>query len=128
MAPEFQIDVDVARNLVRTRLAGLFDDATLRAFLAARRAAFARLRCGPNQQLSLTDVRDMAIQTKEIVTRWSAVLGDPAYRSQRLAFIVASTLVRTQLTRAIGNRDARCYTDPVEAERWVLHGDAAQAA
>ena len=128
MAPEFKIDIDVPRSFVRIRLAGFFDDASLRRFTAARKLAFGQLRCSPNQHLSLTDIRGMAIQTQEVVSRWGTVLADPAYRSRRLAFVVASTLARMQLQRAIGSRDARCFTDPAEAEAWLLHGDAAADA
>lgn len=128
MRPEYEIDVDVARSLVRMRLAGFFDDHAIRRYLAARKLALLRLRCGPNEHLSLTDVRGMAIQTQDMVTRWGQVLADPAYRSKRLAFVVASTLARMQLQRAIGGRDARCFTDMAEAEQWVLHGDPEAAA
>lgn len=128
MQPEFEIKVDVPHSLVRIRLAGFFDDSSLRKFMAARKSAFQQLRCGPNQHLSLTDIRGMSIQTQEVVARWGAVLADPAYRSRRLAFIVGSTLARMQLQRAIGSRDARCFTDPRAAERWVLTGDAESRA
>lgn len=128
MKPEFEVHVDVARSLVRTRLAGFFDDAAIGGYLTARKLACRRLQCGPNEHLSLIDVRDMAIQTQDIVTRWAAVLADPVYRSKRLAFVVGSTLVRTQLQRAIGGRDARRFTDAAKAEAWVLYGDAAAAA
>ncbi len=127
MTPSFDIQVDAARDLVRIRLAGFFDDATLRAFLHARKLAFERLRCGPNRHLSITDIRGMAIQAQDVVTRWHAVLADPAYASRRLAFVVASTLARTQLQRAIGSRYAQCFTDPDAAERWVLTGDDAES-
>ena len=79
MKPQFEFDVDVARSLVRTRLAGFFDDAAIRSYLAARKLAFQRLQCGPNEHLSLTDVRGMAIQTQDIVGRWGASgMGSPA--------------------------------------------------
>ncbi|WP_425228702.1 hypothetical protein [Sphingomonas sp.] len=126
MQPRFEFSVDVARSLVLTRLSGFFDDAAIRGYLLARKAVFARLRCGPYQHLSLTDIRDMAIQTQEVVQRWGQVLADPMYRSKRLAFVTASTLARMQLQRAIGSRDAQVFTDMDEAERW-LFDDAGQA-
>ena len=82
----------------------------------------------PNDHLTLIDIRGMAIQAQEIVTRWGAVIADPAYRSRRLAFVVGTTLARTQLQRALGGRHARCFTDTAEAERWVLDGDPQAAA
>ncbi len=120
MQPDFQIDVDPVRSLVHIRLAGFFNDAAMKRFLATRASAFQALRCGRNEHLSLTDLRDMKIQAQDMVARWGHVLADPAYRSRRLAFVVATSLVRTQLQRAIGTRDARCFTDRDEAQRWVL--------
>lgn len=128
MSPVFHIEIDVARHIVRTRMAGFFDEDAIRAFLQARRLAFERLRCGPNQHLSLTDVREMAIQAQDIVSRWGAVLADPVYRSRRLGFVVGSTLTRTQLQRAIGSRDAKVFLDPAEAETWVLAAGPARRA
>lgn len=123
MDGRFDIHVDPVTSLVRIDLAGFFTVETLERFVATRAMAYQQLRCRPNQHLSLTDIRGMKIQSQEIVAAFGAILADPAYRSRRLAFVVASSLARMQLQRAIGTRDARCFTDPEEAERWVLSGD-----
>ncbi len=128
MDARFEFQVDVGRSLVRTTLSGFFTDETVAGYLAARKAAFAKLKCGANQHLSLTDTRGMAIQTQEVVTRWREILADPLYRSRRLAFVVASTLTRNQLQRAIGCRDARVFTDMAEAEAWVLEAETGRRA
>ena len=122
LQPEFTFDVEPERHLMRVRLAGFFDDAAITRYVHARNMAFLKLRSGPNQHLSLIDVRGMAIQTQDVVVRWKSVLADPVYLSRRLAFVVASTLARMQLQRAIGSRDAQCFLDELEAERWLLDG------
>lgn len=128
MDGSFDIQVDSARDLVRTRLAGFFTQDTVTRFVADRAAAFRQLRCGPNQHLSLTDVREVQIQSQEIVAAFRAVLADPTYRSKRLAFVTPTSLARMQLLRAINERadgTTRCFTDPAAAERWVLTGTGA---
>jgi hypothetical protein len=49
------------------------------------------------------------------------VLADPEYHSRKLAFVVAPTLVRGQVTRALAGRPkAACFTALAEAEQWLL--------
>lgn len=127
----FAFTVDPDRDLVRTRLAGFFDDAVIAGYLEARAAAFRQLRCGPNRHLSLTDVREMKIQSQDMVAAFARILADPAYRSRRLAFVVANSLARMQLRRALGERagnGVELFVDMAEAERWLLAGEERAAA
>lgn len=128
MPAEYIISVDPTLDLVRIRLAGFFTEDTVARFLEDRRVAFKQLRCGRNQHMTLTDVREMSIQSQDVVQSFAEMLSDPLYRSRRLAFIVASTLARTQLKRAVGDRDAEVFLDPVAAEEWVLAGRRRVAA
>ncbi|MET0307559.1 MAG: hypothetical protein ABW023_02530 [Sphingomonas sp.] len=120
MSAEYSINVDPSRDLVRIRMSGFFSPADVEGFIAARREAHGQLTCRRNAHLTLNDLRDMKIQSQEIVDAFRAMLAAPEYRSRRLAFIVSSTLARSQLGRALGGRDARCFEDPAEAERWLL--------
>lgn len=108
-------------------MAGFFTQDDILAFLAARRDAHAKLRCRANRHVTLNDVRDMKIQSQEMVDAFRAVLADPLYRSRRLAFVVGPTLARTQLMRALEARNARCFEDVWTAEAW-LQLDSAEAA
>ncbi|RYY23595.1 MAG: hypothetical protein EOP62_19800 [Sphingomonadales bacterium] len=127
MSAEFSIEAEPARDLIRIRMSGFFTEPDILAFLAARRAAHAELRCAANQHVTLNDVRDMKIQSQDMVESFRAMLSDPLYRSRRLAFVVGPTLTRTQLIRAISARDAKCFEDVWAAEAW-LRLDAARAA
>ena len=122
MTAEFSFEVDPERDLVRIRMAGFFRAADIADFLEARRAAHAKLRCGPNAHLTLNDIRGMDIQSSDIVDAFQEMLAAPEYRSRRLAFIVANTLARAQAIRALESRAARWFTDPSEAETWLLSG------
>ncbi|PZU77210.1 MAG: hypothetical protein DI530_13145 [Sphingomonas sp.] len=131
MDATFHVAVDVDRDMVRTTLTGFFDAAAMRRYLDARAAAFGLLRCGPNEHLSLTDLREMMIQSQDMVGAFSATLADPAFRSRRLGFVIGSSLARMQLTRALGGRlgeHVRIFADMDAAEHWVLTGQDAPAA
>ena len=70
MSARFSFRVEPSRDLVRIEMAGLFTPADIDAFLEARRRAHAELRCGPNQHLTINDVRDMKIQSQDAVARF----------------------------------------------------------
>lgn len=123
MSAEYSIDVEPSRDLVRIRMAGFFERADVDGFLEARRIAHQALTCGANQHLTLNDIRDMKIQSQEMVDVFRDLLADPAYRSRRLAFIVGPTLARTQAMRALADRYARCFEDFWSAEAWLLAAD-----
>lgn len=125
MNARFSFNVDPARDLVRITMGGLFAVEDIAAFAEARREAHGRLSCPPNAHLTLNDLRDLKIQPQEVVAAFRDMLAAPHYRSRRLAFVVGPTLARNQLTRALANRDARCFDDPVSAEAWLLRGDEA---
>lgn len=122
MSANFSFDVDVRRSLVVITLGGFFSRADIDAFLIARDAAHARLRCGPNQHVTLADVRAMKIQAQDIVAAWGDVLAGSAYRSRRLAFVEASSLARMQLKRAAAMRDVAYFTTIEAAEGWLFEG------
>lgn len=128
MSAEYSIVADPSKDLVRIRMSGFFAPADVEAFIAARQKAHAQLTCRRNAHLTLNDLREMKIQSQEVVDAFRTMLAAPEYRSRRLAFIVSSTLARSQLGRALGGRDARCFEDAAEAERWLLSGSEAQAA
>jgi hypothetical protein len=125
MSASFSFHVDPERDLVRIRMGGLFTPADIARFLDARRVAHGRLRCGPNRHLTINDLREMKIQPQETVASFGALLAAPEYRSRRLAFVIGRTLARSQLSRALASRDARCFESVAEAEAW-LFGDAAE--
>lgn len=121
MSATFSVTCDPDRDLIRISMSGFFTPADVAAFFEARRLAHARLRCGPNAHLTLNDVRGMKIQPSESVAAFGDLLSEPAYHSRRLAFVIAPTLARGQLARALTGRDARFFEDTREAEAWLLN-------
>ena len=120
MSGRFSVEADPSRDLVRIKMSGFFSEEDIKAFLEARTRAHAALACGPNEHLTLNDLRGMKIQSQESVAAFQGLLAAPEYRSRRLAFVVGPSLARNQLMRAAANRDVRCFSDPVAAEAWLL--------
>jgi hypothetical protein len=126
MNADFSFEIDPSQGLVRITMAGLFTVADVRAFAEARRKAHKALGWPKNAHVTLNDLRDMKIQPQETVTAFYEMLADPDYRSRRLAFVAAPTLVRGQLQRALAGRDdARCFEDKAEAEAWLFEEEPA---
>lgn len=125
MKAKFAFEIDPERGLVRIGMTGMFTLADVRAFVEARREAHRALGLPKNAHLTLNDVRQMMIQPQDTVGAFYEMLADPDYRSRRLAFVTAPTLVRGQLRRALGGRDdARCFADTVQAEAWLLQAES----
>lgn len=128
MSADFSFDVDPSRQLVRIRMAGFFGPDEIARFLAVRLAAYDKLTCAPNQHLTLTDIREMKIQSQEAVVAFAKMLADPRFHSRRHAIVVASTLARMQVMRAVGERPQPYFQTVEEAEAWLFADEASQAA
>lgn len=123
MAPWFTIKTTPALNLVSMKMGGFFDQDSIDQFEAARDAAHRELTCGPNEHLTLCDMREMMIQSQEAIVGFQRVLNNPATYSKRIAIVVSQTLARMQVERAAERRDVRYFTgDPAEARTWVITG------
>lgn len=120
MQPNFAFDVEPDRNLVRIWLSGFFNPADVATFVKERDRAHQRLRCGPNEHVTLVDIREMAIQSQDSVTAFEQVLSNPAVKSRRLAFIITRSLSRMQIKRAAASRDAAYFENMEDAERWLF--------
>ena len=123
MSAEYSFEIDSSRDLVRIRMGGFFLPEDIVAFRQAQRDAYRSLTCAPNQHVTLNDIRDMKIQSQDIVDAFRELLAAPDFHSRRLAFVVSPTLARTQVMRALDRRQARCFQDPWSAEAWLLSAD-----
>jgi hypothetical protein len=124
---DFSIAVDTQRSLVRIVMSGFFEAEDIARFMHARDVAHRQLLSAPNQHLTLVDIREMQIQAQDSVAAFQRVLANPVMKSRRLAFVVARSLARLQAQRAADRRDAAYFSDPAEAERWLLDDSAVAA-
>ncbi|MDG5487017.1 hypothetical protein NYR55_00040 [Sphingomonas sp. BGYR3] len=123
MQGSYSIEIDGQRNLARMTLKGFFNPALLQAFITERNALYARLSPG---HVTLADVREMQIQSQEMVEAFRRMLNDPHVQSRKLAFVTASSLARMQLIRAAEARVARLFESVEAAERWLMSDDAGE--
>jgi len=122
MTSKFTIAIDPLLNLVQIEMSGFYEEADIMAFEVARNEAHLQLRCGPNEHLTLIDIRLMLIQSQEAVAGFKRILDNPTYRSKRIAIVVSQTLARMQIERAAADRDVRYFTEDTSAAReWLLH-------
>jgi hypothetical protein len=127
MSASFSFDVDPARDLVRISISGFFHREDIIALAAARDKAHEELSCPANTHVTLIDVRQLKIQSQETMGAFEALLAAREHRSRRLALVVAQTLARTQVERALASRPgAACFADPFAALAWLID-DAADS-
>jgi hypothetical protein len=117
----YSFEIDGDRDLVKIVLAGLFRPIDVADFFEARRKVHRKLTCAPGQHVTLTDLRALEHLPQETADAFAALLTAPESRARRLAFVVSpATLVRRQLCRVLAGRDGRCFSDPAEAEAWLI--------
>ena len=126
MPARYSFQIDPRRNLVRMELHGFFSPDEIAAFDHDRRVAYRQLRCGPNDHVTLVDMRGTHIQSQEAVQHFQRLLSLPDVPSRKIAFLVARSLARLQIKRAAGEREADFFEDPVAAEEWLDRHAAAR--
>lgn len=128
MKPEFSIDVDISRSLVRITMSGFFEPEDIRRFVAARDLKHRQLTCARNEHLTLVDIRGMHIQSQESVGQFAKLLANPQFASRCIAFVVTQSLARMQIKRAAARRGAGFFTDDfAAAEAWLLADQISEA-
>lgn len=83
MTPSYSVEVDASRDLVRITLSGFFNPADVNRFVEARDDAHRQLRCGKNEHLTLVDIREMQIQSQDIVEAFATMLSKPESEHNR---------------------------------------------
>jgi hypothetical protein len=127
MPGTYALSVDIERSLVFIELHGFFTPEEIAVFDQDRRAAYKRLKCAPQQHVTLVDMRHTQIQSQEAVTGFADCMADPMTRSRRIAFIISRSLARLQVKRAVGARNAAYFLTEEEARAWLLSDQAAAA-
>ena len=120
MSASFSISIEPDYDLIRIDIIGFFSGDDVTRFTHELGFFMGRLRCRPNAHITLCNVSGMKIQSQEMVAAFSKVVGDPVFRSRKLAFVTGSTLARMQ-TRRLTDRDGVAYfTEAADARAWLL--------
>jgi hypothetical protein len=120
---DFLIRIEQPDNLVRIEMGGFFGQDDIQALRRTLEEKLLALTCAPNAHLTLADVRAMKIQTQDVVASFSTVVGDPKFRSKRLAFVTGSSLARLQTRRLTDRPGVAFFTEVEAAEAWLRSGD-----
>lgn len=120
--PGFEVITDAGVKLLHLRLWGFWDDATFDAFEQALDKGLADLAAAgvrKGEILSLVDVRDSAVQSREIAARGQERMQRTGEWFRRGAVLVAGALQKMQTNRA-APADHRQFQSMTEAKAWLL--------
>ncbi len=117
----YSIEVDKARGLLRITMSGFFTEDEVLRFVADKDTAINEMGGLSCHQFTLVDIREMQIQTQEIVMTFRRVLSDQTAIAKPIAFLVSPSLARSQIRRAAGDRKAEYFTSIEAAETWLLY-------
>ena len=116
----FSVDYDAARNVVRYRIAGFWDVATVDTFIAALTAEIARHGTGGRKPSLLGDAREFAVQSAPVAQAFeAAMLTSVLPRVERLALVVAAMLNKLQVERGVGESRTAVFLSEDEALAWL---------
>jgi hypothetical protein len=117
--PKFFISADPAKCFTRVILEGFLEPDEIADFAAEFRQAKMSLLQGPEHHLTLIDITGFKIQSQTVADGFAAMLGDPAIRSRKLAFVAGDSPVRLQLRRML-HENAQIFPDQPSAEGWLF--------
>lgn len=116
----YSIEVDKAQGLLRIAMSGFLWRRTfvVSAPIRIQRSMIWGLSC---HQSTLVDIREMQIQSQEIVMAFRRMLSAQAAIAKPIAFLVSPSLARFQIRRAAGDRKAEYFTSIEAAEAWLSY-------
>ena len=119
----FVFDYDPAVRLLRLKLIGLWDGATLGAFAAEARTLRDRVeRAGhrDDEGRILIDLTDFPVQPKNITEGIGQLLPTFGQRAGRIALVKSGSALQTiQVQRLIASEKAHLFAVPEEALAWL---------
>jgi hypothetical protein len=128
MNARFHVSADPATGLVTIRLGGFFTDANVVELREHCRREYARLGDRLGRHVTVVDIADVDIQSREGLSRFGDLLAEPGLHGRRLAFVVPKSLARSQARRLATYRNAAFFDDIDAAHGWLLDPDSSRAA
>lgn len=121
-ADKFDIDCDVARNMLLITIRGHWDLPTVTLYREAVAKAVARMRAAgsrPGSATVLFDARQASAQSQDVLLEYQRNMNTGEFSPRRLATIISSALFKRQAER-IALPNQRLFTDDKEALAWLL--------
>lgn len=118
MEPGFEITVDRGRRRVHERWWGLWTKDTLERYLAEWRAT-ERDMGTRNAYRTLTDLRELVVQVRDLADQLADYLALTPATSERTAIVVSSALLKLQAIRVAQAGHRKFFDDLADAEAWL---------
>lgn len=117
----FDVSADISRNLLSITMQGFWDAATFDAFAVEFETALQVLHRAGGCELALVDGSHFAVQSKDILGRFAAIMQkNGPYLAKRTASVVPTELNRMQAKRVTESISRRDFTNREEAEAWLF--------
>lgn len=124
-----RISTDPARKMVHAEMSGFLDLEEVAGFARDEQAAVRSMGLGTGEYLLLVETTECAIQSKEVVAAFQAMLVGLPLRAARIAVSREGRMTRMQTNRILSVRDnVGVFATVEEARAWLLADDAAAAA
>lgn len=120
MPGHWSFAVDHHRRLVRIDLAGDFTIEDVERMDLGRKGAIGTLRGRFNDHLALIDATGCAPSPPDVAAALQSAIGNPVFRAQRCAMVVASGLIKMQARRVVNRPDMLFCTTLAEAEAFLF--------
>ena len=121
----FEVSIDPQRKLLALTMRGFWDIATFEAFALEFSRALQTLHRQGGCELALVDGREFAVQSRELLERFTQVMRDNGpYLAKRTASIVPTELNRMQATRVTESLAKRDFSTREDAEAWLFGPEA----
>ena len=115
--PCFRIQREPEAGLIRIRLSGFWDQATVTEFETSLRQV---LRSHTTDRLVLIDARKHDVQSREVMDRFKQVTAQVRRPGTRVAVLVGSALGKMQAQRIDPQASHRVFTSESESLAWLL--------
>lgn len=121
----FEVTIDMDRKLLDMTMRGFWDIATFEAFALEFTRALQALHRQGGCEMALVDGQAFAVQSKEVLERFTQVMRDNApILARRTASVVPTELNRMQSTRVAETLAKRDFATRAEAEAWLFGPEA----
>jgi hypothetical protein len=123
----YHLQVCAPGDLIIATLAGFFSLADVESYAREAEALIERCSREHGGYRILIDISDCAVQPQEVTAAFNRhVAAVP--RSERVAVVTSSPMIRMQIRRIVGRRDLEVFEGLAEAQEWIGLGHCLGAA
>lgn len=118
---------DPAKQVINVVGIGLWSEDVIKCHFASLVDILSNVRATKIPVRVLSDLREAAVQAPEIAQRIAAFTAQAYRPGDRIAILVASSLVKMQMRRSVNNQDTMAFLSPSAAQTWLFAYDAVAA-